>query len=88
MDPSCIVLSISQSQKFTGGPFAAQSTTSFSGKETTWIEAEELAGVFSRDSHLTRVQSPKYSDALQLVDLMKTQRKDTLKLGMGTWRVK
>lgn len=62
--------------KFTEEPPAAQSTTSFSGKGTKWMEAEGLAGVSFRGSHLTRVQGHRYWDILQLLDLMKTQRKE------------
>lgn len=85
VDPSHIVLSIPQSQKFTEGSSAAQSTTSFSGEGTKEREAEEPAGVHSRGSQLTQVQSPEYWDVLQLVDLMKSQIKEDgyIKIGDG-----
>lgn len=50
-----------------------------------------MGGVASGGIQLMQRQSSKYIAVFQLVDTRKSQRKekiDTLKLGMGSWRVR
>lgn len=86
-----MVLCAPQPLKFTKESSAVQSIITLSSEGIKQQEPKETGDVASGSTRLTRRQSPKYAAVFQLVDIRKSQRKekiDTLKLGMGSWRVR